>query len=282
MKTTNSLSGGETSSYLAVHYPADYELFSLVCIDDHNAGGKIDKGIKRIVNDKLQKTSAHWPEFVATSEDPKILRVILDLEQMIGKEIIWLRGMGWEQMIRLKKAIPNVDMRFCTTMLKMQPMFEYLYLFKELPTRMRLGYRYDESERKDNATTDFKFAYVNELREKSMTRINRFKTIEWRDLEFPLIDNKVFHHQIKKFWGSRNIDFPPDSNCQNCFWKQPQQLRKNFDTNSNIMWWAAIQEDMIGSTFRKDLSLLEIQKIGLQLDFNFGTGAGCQAGGCTD
>jgi diphthamide synthase (EF-2-diphthine--ammonia ligase) len=34
--TINSLSGGKTSSYLAVHYPADIEVFAVVCIDDHN------------------------------------------------------------------------------------------------------------------------------------------------------------------------------------------------------------------------------------------------------
>jgi hypothetical protein len=30
MITVNSLSGGKTSSYLAKHYPADYNLFALV------------------------------------------------------------------------------------------------------------------------------------------------------------------------------------------------------------------------------------------------------------
>lgn len=29
MKTVNSLSGGKTSSYIAVHYPADIEVFAL-------------------------------------------------------------------------------------------------------------------------------------------------------------------------------------------------------------------------------------------------------------
>lgn len=37
------------------------------------------------------------PELVATSEDPKVLKVMFDLEQIIGREIIWLRGMGWEE-----------------------------------------------------------------------------------------------------------------------------------------------------------------------------------------
>ena len=123
MKTVNSLSGGKTSSYIAVHYPADYELFALCCIECHNAGRDIDKRMRQMVNDKLQKYCPHYPEFVATSEDPKILKTMFDLEQMIGREIIWLRGIGWEDMVRLKKAIPNQFKLFCTTMMKMQPIF---------------------------------------------------------------------------------------------------------------------------------------------------------------
>lgn len=96
MQTVNSLSGGKTSSYIAVHYPADYEVFALCCIDSHNAGAKIDKKIKQMVNDKLQKHCSMYPEFVATSEDPKVLIAMFDLEQKIGLEIVWVRGVGWD------------------------------------------------------------------------------------------------------------------------------------------------------------------------------------------
>lgn len=282
MKTINSLSGGKTSSYLAVHFPADLEIFALVCIDDHNAGRKIDTQMKQRVNDRLQKYSSHWPEFVATSEDPVILRTIFDLEQMLGREIIWLRGMGWEQMLQVKKAIPNIDWRFCTSILKMQPIFEFLYLYHSLPVRMRIGYRYDESERADNFLETWKLSRRCEYRPKSNTWIHRWEDMVWRKGEFPLIENKVFQHHVQKFWQWKGIEFPPDSNCQNCFWKQPQQLRKNFDTNPEIMYWAAIQEEMVEAQFKKDFSFLEVAKMGIQLDFFFGTGSGCQAGFCTD
>lgn len=36
MKTVNSLSGGKTSSYIAANYPADYNIFALVRIEDKN------------------------------------------------------------------------------------------------------------------------------------------------------------------------------------------------------------------------------------------------------
>lgn len=282
MKTVNSLSGGKTSSYIAVHYPADLEIFALCCIDSHNAGRDIDKKVKQMVNDKLQKYCKNYPEFVATSEDPRILTTMFDLEQMIGREIIWLRGIGWEKMIQLKKALPNRNKRFCTTILKMQPIFEFLYKYHDLPVRMRIGYRYDEMERAERLNDHFKFAYKTEWLEKSCRWINRWKEIEWRVGEFPLIKNKIVHYQINQFWEGKEINFPDDSNCQNCFWKAPEQLRKNFETNPPIMWWSVIAEDLQGNTFKDNINLRQIEKLPIQLDFFYGTGSGCQAGFCTD
>lgn len=281
MKTVNSLSGGKTSSYIAMNYPADLELFSLVCIDDHNAGGPLKKDRKIIqqVNDKLQKYCSHENEFVATAEDPKTIYAMFDLEQLLGREIIWLRGMGFEQMMDYKKAIPNMAWRFCTSEMKMKPIFEFMYKYHELPVKMRIGYRYDEMERKDNFTDSFKF--VKSTKTYGQKR-QEWDEIIWREGDFPLIDNKIFHKDILDFWANYNIDWPLDSNCQNCFWKQPQQLRKNHDTNPSIMMWAAIQEEIRGNTFKKEITMLGASKIGLQEEFNFGTGSGCQAGFCTD
>ena len=282
MITVNSLSGGKTSSYIAVHYPADVEVFALCCIDCHNAGRDIDKKMKQMVNDKLQKYCSNYPEFVATSEDPKILRVMFDLEQRIGHEIVWLRGIGWEQMVKVKKALPNRNKRFCTTIMKMQPIFEFLYKYYELPVQMRIGYRYDEMERAEHLNDYFKFAYKCEWQEKSCRWINRWEEIYWRVGEFPLIRDKITHYLINQYWEGKGIDFPDDSNCLNCFWKADQQLRKNFNTSPPIMYWAAIQEDLQGNTFKDDKTLFQIEKLPIQLDFIFGTGSGCQAGFCTD
>ena len=52
MKTINSLSGGKTSSYLAVHYPADYNIFSLVRIEDKRCTQK-DLKLVQLISDKI-------------------------------------------------------------------------------------------------------------------------------------------------------------------------------------------------------------------------------------
>ena len=104
MKTINSLSGGKTSSYLAVHYPADYNIFSLVCIDDKKCV-PLDKKIVQSINDKFEKYGyiKKYGEFIATAEDDKTLKVMFDLEQMLGKEIVWVRGDSFETIIKKKR-----------------------------------------------------------------------------------------------------------------------------------------------------------------------------------
>ncbi len=85
MKTIHSLSGGKTSSYMAVHYPADYNIFALVTVDDLRCKPS-DEKIVQMVSDKIGK------EFIGTVEDDLTLKVIFDLEQKIGNEIIWVVG----------------------------------------------------------------------------------------------------------------------------------------------------------------------------------------------
>jgi hypothetical protein len=67
MKTINSLSGGKTSSYLAIHYPADYNMFALITTEDIRSRPKDDALIK-MVSDKIGR------EFIATAESDLTLK----------------------------------------------------------------------------------------------------------------------------------------------------------------------------------------------------------------
>ena len=89
MKTVNSLSGGKTSSYIAAHYPADYDVFSLVRIEDDSCRIK-DKKIVQEIEDRIQAP------FIATAEDDAIIYTMLDLEQYIGRPITWVTGPTFE------------------------------------------------------------------------------------------------------------------------------------------------------------------------------------------
>ena len=88
MKTVNSISGGKTSAYIAKHYPADIDIFSLVRIDDKEClwmNGK-DEKTRQLISDRIRK------EFIGTAEMDDIIYTILDLEQFLGTEIKIISG----------------------------------------------------------------------------------------------------------------------------------------------------------------------------------------------
>lgn len=271
--TVNSISGGKTSVYMALNYPADIELFALVCIEAEYCKPK-DKSLVKYVSDKIGR------EFIATAESDKTLIVMRDLEQLIGKEINWVAGDSFEQVIKNKKAIPNQMWRFCTTEMKMKPIFEYCQKEVGDIVNMQIGFRYDEKERgernKDNR-------YFKTIVGKSKTgNLNKWAEIEWRTLSFPLIDSKISHFEVYNWAQNSGLDFPKDSNCVGCFWKPYQQLRKNWDNEPKKMRWFAEMEKEMKRQWKKEMTYSNVKKIGLQQDFNFGTGSGCQAGFCTD
>ena len=213
MKTVNSISGGKTSAYMAVHYPADYEVFALVTIDDKNCQPK-DKALIKIVSDKIGK------EFIATAESDLTLKAVIDLEQKIGKEIIWLTGRSFDKMIKHKGGgLPNQEWRFCTTEMKIRPIWDWWFKNIGEVVKMGIGFRYDEKERAERLTTSFK-GIVG--KSKTGNR-NKWEELEWREGYFPLIENKVTHYPVKQWADKSGIIFPDDSNCVGCFHKSVQQ-----------------------------------------------------------
>lgn len=285
MTTVNSLSGGKTSSYLAVHYPADIEMFAVVCIDDHNANGgywRKDKKLLQIVRDKLQKTSPHWPEFMATAEDPQTLITMLELEQFTGREITWVRGIGFDTLIQeVKKALPNIAWRFCTEYMKIIPMFEYIYMYMDLPVEMQIGFRYDEAERAEDLAETISFPIsCNNYGTGQQKWVHDF---HYRTLKYPLIEDRVMRPMVNKFWNEHpQVSFPEDTGCQICFWKDPQQIKLNYSRSESksIIQWAHIMEAIMGNRFKKEISMGAVRDIGVQMDFFGGTGPGCKAGIC--
>lgn len=257
-----------------------------------------------MVNDRLQKYCSNMPEFVATAEDPLTIPVIFDLEQHIGREITWLRGIDFYDAIKIKRSIPNRTKRWCTTILKITPIFWFLYLYHSLPVKMRIGYRADEAHRAERFKETFIFPYQCDLgidkdgilntngRYKqifydwsighSLPFMHRWSEIDFRIPEFPLIDDDIDHRDVINYWSNYPIRFPKDSNCQFCFWKHPLQLRKNFEENKSIMYTAMIMEGINGNRFHDGISMHGIKETGIQTDLFEGKYGGCQGGYCTN
>jgi hypothetical protein len=224
MKTINSLSGGKSSSYLAYHYPADFNIFSLVKIDDVKCKPKDDSLVKFISN-KIGE------DFIASAESDLTLKAVIDLEQLIGKEIIWVSGLSFEKVNRKLSSLPNQQWRFCTTEMKMRPIWDWWYKNINEKVKMGIGFRYDEMERAERLSTTFKGIIG---KSKTGNR-NKWEEIEWREGYFPMIENKITNLQVKKWADSTNLVFPLDSNCVGCFHKPLQQLRKNWDLEPEKM-----------------------------------------------
>jgi hypothetical protein len=255
---------------MAVHYPADYNVFSLVTIDDLSCS-PADKSLIQKISDKIGR------EFIATVEDDLTLQVVLDLEQFMGREIIWLVGQSFDDVIKMKgNYLPNKLTRFCTTEMKLKPIFNWWNKNFDEPIRMGIGYRWDEKERADRFTTEFK-AVVGKRGSK-----NAWGMVEWRKGWFPLIENKIIHPTVIKWANQSGIKFPSDSNCVGCFHKPIQQLRKNWEDHPIKMQWFADQEAKSKGNWKQGDRYENIKKLGIQSDFIFGTGSGCDAGYCTD
>lgn len=268
MKKVHSLSGGKTSSYMAVHYPADFNVFALVTIEDKKCAPK-DAGIIKYVSDKIGQ------DFIATVEDDTTLYAIRDLEQKLGKEIIWVKGQSFDFIINKGGGwLPSSINRFCTREMKMRPIFDWWYKNIGEKVKMGIGYRWDEMERAERFTTKFK-GIVGKRKTQ-----NKWEEIEWREGWFPLIDNKIIHPTVVKWANQSGIKFPSDSNCVGCFHKPVQQLRKNFEDNPLKMQWFRDKEGK--RSWKDGYKYAEIEKMPLQIDFDFGGGAGCNAGFCTD
>ncbi len=95
--TVTSVSGGQSSAYIAANYPSDFLVFALVCIDDPSCTPK-DKKLVQQVSDRIGR------EFIATAEDDVIIHTMLDLEQYLGQRIDWVVGDSFDTVAREKGA----------------------------------------------------------------------------------------------------------------------------------------------------------------------------------
>lgn len=198
MKTINSLSGGKTSSYMAAHYPTDYNVFALVRIDAQYCKPK-DISIVNYVSNKI------GIDFIATAESDKTLYAMRDLEQLIGREIIWVTGDSFDELCIKKKALPNLMQRFCTTEMKIIPIAEWWHEKIGNKVEMQVGFRWDEKERAEKFRTDIKIKVGKHENGK-----NKWQEFDWRIGKFPLIENKVGHWTVSQWAGKSGIVYPPD------------------------------------------------------------------------
>jgi len=276
-KTVTSISGGKTSAYLAANYPSDINIFSLVRTDDKSCLFP-DKKLRQIVEDKIQKP------FVGTLEEDAIIYTILDLEQFIGKEINWVSGPSFDELIKKKgNYLPNKVARFCTTELKTIPIAQWLY-FKNLnPVKMQFGYRANEQRRAKSMLSglnDNGFIEVKIPVGKHKNGNNKWKTIEYQKPLFPLIEHAIYRDTIESFWKDKNVRFAIHNNCVGCWWRNEIMLNHQAKRHPKKMEWFAKKEEETGNRFKTETSYRKIINYKMQTDLFDEDFQDCDSGYC--
>ena len=234
----NSLSGGKTSSYVAVKYPADYNVFALVTTRDNDCKFP-DKKLRQKVSDKIGK------EFIGTLEEDMIVYTMFDLEQYIGKEINWVAGESFDDLIiNRNQYLPNVTQRFCTTELKLKPIFNWWKKNIKEVVKVRIGYRANEGRRANNMIKRTNANGNIEMKDivgKRKTQ-NKWANIEWQKPEFPLINDNIYKDEIELFWNHKEVRFAYMNNCVGCFHRNEMLLKLMSDKHPNKFEWFINQE----------------------------------------
>lgn len=269
MKTVNSISGGKTSAYLAAHYPADYNVFALVRIEDKNCAPK-DPILKK------EAEARTGQPFVATAEEDETMYAVLDLEQYIGQKIHWVTGPTFEQVIDKRGGyLPNKVARYCTTELKIEPIFNWWQDNIGEAVEQRIGYRANEDMRvqsKINQVNDIGLiehkTIIGEWESGPHAGKNKWGLVAWFKPSFPLYDDRVFKWQIENYWEGKPVRFAHMNNCTGCWWRSPVLLRKQFDRHPEKMEWFVAQEETRAGTWRSDVSYQSIKEMHLQLELD--------------
>jgi hypothetical protein len=237
MKTVNSLSGGKTSSYIAANYKADFNVFALVRIE-HEESKFPDKKIRQEVEDRIQAP------FIATAEDDVIIYTMLDLEQYIGQKIEWVTGKTFDKVLDTAGTLPDPLRRYCTTQMKLEPMFKWWRNNINKPAEFRLGFRANEKARAKRTLSKTNRNGLLEIKAIVGKRktLNKWGIIEWQKPVFPLIEDNIYKDTVEQYWNNKPVRFAWMNNCVGCFHKNPLLIKKMHNKHPNKINWFASKE----------------------------------------
>lgn len=281
MHTVNSVSGGKTSAYICEKFPASYNVFALVRIEDPSNRFP-DEKIRREVEDRIQAP------FVGTAEDDTIIYTILDLEQHLGRPINWVTGITFDEVIKTKGGwLPNKLHRYCTTNMKIIPIFEFVWQKIGEPVEMRIGYRANETDRaatmmeqlNENGLLEIKYSFRKWSAGRHVGR-KKWEYFQWQKPVFPLIEGGVFKWEIENHWEGKPVRFAKMNNCVGCFHRNEILLRKMWDWQPEKMEWFESKEGGKKGFWRSDYSYSQIRKHNLQLELQYSDFSECDSGYC--
>lgn len=212
MISVNSISGGRTSSFMAIHFEADHNIFACV---EQEAIHTDPEGTRMRQHNPFLLPAQNWlrmfnPGFWATAEDDRTIIALHRLTHELATwqhdrqkgaiEVVFANNTGDRRYDTFDKIVsdflPNARRRICTEKLKVYPMYRYLknYIIPgradepaSEPVEMRIGFRLDEVDR----TVNLYFKLIekkNRIPEPGFdlqTTINRYRIpsyiVDWWD-----------------------------------------------------------------------------------------------------
>jgi hypothetical protein len=149
--------------------------------------------------------------------------------------------------------------RFCTTEMKLEPIFNFWKENINEPCETRIGYRANEMNRaksmikklNKNGLSEFK-AVVGY----SKNGNKKWKNIEWQKPIFPLIENNIYKDTIINYWKDKPVQFAWMNNCVGCMHKEPALLNKMSKLHPNkLEWFAKVERESINNcTWREHIT----------------------------
>ena len=279
MKTVTSVSGGQSSAYIAANYPSDYLVFALVTTEDKSCQHP-DPYLRKLVSDKIGR------EFIGTLEDDVIIETMLELEQWLQQDIHWCAGETFDHITTHKGGwLPNKLHRYCTVEMKLRPMHRWWKETIGEPVKMQIGFRAGEERRAvrmmERCNRDGLLEFKDVIGKHSNGN-NKWATVAWQKPVFPMIEHGIHRDKVVEYWNDIPIPFAERNNCVGCFHRNPLLLRKMWDKYPEKMEWFAKQERVEGKGQWRhgDKTYDQIKKHRLQHELNFEDFGECDSGHC--
>lgn len=265
MLTISSVSGGKSSAYMALHYPADRYIFAAVLTNDPACVIQ-DSGLRAYCQAKLPQFD--WARGGCREVDQTLLN-LQRLEQELGQAIDWaaapltfdelISGVQDVAIARCYRAhvtasacLPNRRQRFCTQALKLYPIFWDCYLHGDGDLAiMQIGFRFDEQARverwnckNDQLKVPLRCDIAGQFAGK-----HRHSLTEWRVPDFPMARGGVTKADVARYWQRRGWEWPLVSNCDFCFFHRAPEQRHQADRYPERAQWWIEKERQVGATF---------------------------------
>lgn len=160
---------------------------------------------------RLQELGEHDYEYICTPtgrELPPMQQHWEYLESLLGKPILKITNGGktLDDLIQIQNALPNFRMRWCTRMLKIEPILAWIRQQSE-PVTMYVGLRADEEAREGIYSSEVSSVYP--FREWGWGLADVMDYLEGRSITIPArTDCDYCYHQRVSEWYALYVNYP--------------------------------------------------------------------------